>query len=127
MPAPWSGSPEPEDEVLAIPIHDFTCRDDVADPLPTTACATYPTWSANGNNLYYHIPYWVGFKLDEANVQGGDNECSDPPGTPQLVGQGGKVGCLKGWFVDRFDLPGPVSIGPIAPGSAKPMTVTLVN
>ncbi len=121
------GIPEAEDEVLAIPIHDFTCRDDVADSLPTTACATYPTWSANGNNLYYHVPYWVGFKLDEAHVQGGDNECSQAPGTPQLVGQGGKVGCLKGWFVDRFDLPGPVSIGPIAPGSAIPMTVTLVN
>jgi putative Flp pilus-assembly TadE/G-like protein len=120
------GVPEPEDEVLAVPIHDGTCGSDVPDPDPISACPD-GDWSGNGNNLYYHIPYWVGFKLDEAHVQGGDNECSDPPGTPQLVGQGGKVGCLKGWFVDRFDMPGPVSIGPIAPGSTVPMTVTLVN
>jgi hypothetical protein len=43
------------------------------------------------------------------------------------VGQGGGVGCLKGWFVDQFDAPGPISIGPIAPGSRVPMTVTLIN
>ncbi len=112
---------------MAIPVHDFTCRDDVADPLPTTACASYPNWSANGNNLYYHVPYWVGFKVDQAYAHGGDRECGDPPGQPQLDPPGHGVSCLKGWFVDKFDMPGPVSIGPIAPGSATPMTVTLVN
>ena len=121
------GVAEPEDSVLAIPIHDFTCRDNLADSQPITACSDYPDWSGNGNNLYYHIPYWVGFKIDQANVQGGDNECSQAPGTPQLQGQGGGVGCLKGWFVNKFDVPGPVSIGPINPGSAAPMTVTLIN
>jgi hypothetical protein len=121
------GVPESEDSVLAIPIHDFTCRDDLADDQPTTACSDYPDWSGNGNNLYYHIPYWVGFKIDEAHVQGGDDECSEPEGTPQLQGQGGGVGCLKGWFVDRFDSPGPVQLLPITPGANSPMMVTLIN
>ncbi|HJT64737.1 MAG TPA: Tad domain-containing protein [Candidatus Limnocylindria bacterium] len=121
------GVPEAEDSVLAIPVHDFTCDDDLADNQPTTDCSTYPDWSGVGNTLNYHIPYWIGFKIDQANVQGGDNECSQAPGTPLLVGQGGQVGCLKGWFVDRFDAPGPIVIGPIAPGSNVPMTVTLIN
>jgi hypothetical protein len=124
---PTLGVPEAEDSVLAIPVHDFTCRDDQADSAPTTACFSYPDWSSNGNNLYYHIPYWIGFKLDEAQVQGGDNECSQPEGTPQLQGQGGKVGCLKGWFVAQFDEPGPVNLVPIAPGADVPMSVTLIN
>lgn len=121
------GVPEAEDSILGIPVHDFTCDDDLADDEPTTACSTYPDWSGIGNNLHYHVPYWIGFKIDQANVQGGDNECSQAPGTPLLVGQGGQVGCLKGWFVDRFDAPGPIVIGPIAPGSNVPMTVTLIN
>ena len=98
-----------------------------------------PDLVGNGNNLYYHVPYWVGFKLDEAHVQGGDNECSEPPGHAAAGGQGGGVGCLKGWFVrsirrsridlDRTDCPrrrrpddgdprqlsvAPPTIGPVA-------------
>ena len=74
-------------------------------------------WSGNGNNLYYHIRYWVGFKVDAAYTQGGDNECQATPGEPILVvpEPPGKVGCLKGWFVDYFEV-GPVTIGTITPG-----------
>ena len=36
------GVAETADSVLAIPIHDFTCRNNLADPQPTTACSTYP-------------------------------------------------------------------------------------
>ena len=125
---PTEGVPEPEDSILAIPVHDFTCPEDHPDSAPTSDCSTYPEWDAGmGNNLFYHVPYWIGFKLDRAYVQGGDNECSQPEGTPMLVGQGGGVGCLKGWFVDRFDSPGPVNLVPIAPGAAVPMMVTLIN
>lgn len=134
-PAGW-GIPEPEDMVLAIPIHDFTCRHDVPDPDPLphppnecTGPPPFPEWSGNGNNLHYHIPYWVGFKLDAAHTQGGDDECGEPDGQPLIENPDppGKVGCLKGWFVDRFDAPGPIGIQPITPGSPLPLVVTLIN
>ena len=123
------GVPEPEDAVLALPIHNFTCDQDIPDPNPPSDCPSFSTWSGNGNNLYYHIPYWVGFKLDVAYTQGGDVECGQAPGAPLLLNPDppGKVGCLKGWFVDRFDAPGPIGLHPIGPGSLEPLVVTLVN
>lgn len=120
------GVAEEADEVLYVPIHDFTCRDDVADHLPTTSCPTYPTWSANGNNLHYHVPYWAGFKLDNAFVGGNDDECDDGPGAPPAGGNGA-TGCLKGWFVDLVEAPGPITIGPITPGAAVTTGILLVN
>jgi hypothetical protein len=126
---PTVGVPEPEDTVLALPVHNFTCGQDIPDPNPTTDCPTYPTWSGAGNNLYYHIPFWVGFKLDQAHTQGGDFECRAAPGSPALVNPvpAGKVGCLKGWFVAQYTAPGAVNLGSILPGSAVPMRVTLIN
>jgi hypothetical protein len=112
--------------VLAIPIHDGTCRSDLPDSSPPSACPQ-GLWSGNGNNLYYHIPFWVGFLLDEAHTQGGDAECGDPPGTPQLNPPGHGVSCLKGWFVEMIPAPGSIGIGTIAPGADVPMSVTLIN
>jgi len=82
-----------------------------------------------GNNLYYHIPFWVGFKLDQAYTQGGDTECQAGPGAPALVNPEppGKVGCLKGWFVAQYTAPGSVNLGTIQPGADVPMRVTLIN
>jgi hypothetical protein len=129
---PTVGVAEPEDSVVALPIHNFTCRHDVPDPDPITDCTgppPYPEWSGQGNNLHYHIPFWIGFKVDQAYVQGGDNECQTGPGQPQLVGPEppGKVGCLTGWFVAQFTAPGSVNLGIIGPGSDAPMQVTLIN
>src|SRR5690606_3211266 len=96
---PNPGVPEDEDLVVRVPIHDFTCSQARDDDDPITDCPSYPDWSGNGNNFHYHIPYWVGFKLDGAYVGGADPECNQPLGTPQDVGGNGATGCLKGWFV----------------------------
>lgn len=128
-PAAEVGTATSDDAVLALPIHNFTCDEDVPDPDPLSDCPTFPTWSGNGDNLYYHIPWWVGFKLDQAYTGGDDPECGEAPGSPLLENPDppGKVGCLKGWFVDLFTAPGAINIRPIAPGEAVPLTVTLIN
>jgi hypothetical protein len=123
------GVPEADDTVLALPIHNNTCDEDVPDYPPdyTPNCPT-GDWSGNGDNLYYHIPYWIGFKLDQAHTQGGDVECELPEGQPQLVNPGGDVGCLKGWLVDKFtEADSPVSVGPLEPGTDELLGVTLIN
>lgn len=126
------GVPEPDDSVLSLPIHDFTCDDqdpDLTPAQPTTDCPTYPVWSGIGTEQIYHIPWWIGFKLDAAYVQGGDLECRDGPGQPVLVNPEppGKVGCLKGWFVDRYDEPGPIGLALISPGQEVRMAVVLID
>ena len=123
------GVPEPSDQVLAVPVHDFTCSAALADSQPVSACPSYPSWSGMGNNLNYHIPFWIGFKIDHAYVQGGDVECQAGPGSPVLVNPQppGKVGCLKGWFVAEYEAPGPISLAPINPGDNVPMQVSLVE
>ena len=120
------GVAETEDLVVYIPIHDFTCSSNLADSQPITACPTYPTWSGNGTLFHYHIPYWVGYKLDGAFVQGGDRECNELPGSPPSGGNGA-TGCLKGWFVSKINAPGPIEIGPINPGDPVAMAITLVR
>ena len=120
------GVAEDEDLVVYIPIHDYTCGDNLADPQPITACSSYPNWSGGGSGLYYHVPYWVGFKLDGPFVSGGDNECNQLPGGPPSGGNGA-TGCLKGWFVSKVTEPGPITIGTINPGDPVAMAITLIR
>ncbi|HET9416322.1 MAG TPA: hypothetical protein VFP30_02155, partial [Candidatus Limnocylindria bacterium] len=120
------GVPETQDLVVQIPIHDFTCSSDVPDPQPITSCGTYPTWSGNGTNFHYHIPYWVGFKLDGAFVSGSDAECNQLPGGP-FSGGNGATGCLKGWFVSKTTSPGAIITGPINPGDPVALAISLVR
>ena len=123
---PTAGVAEDTDLVVRVPIHDFSCNHDVPDSDPIEDCGTYPTWSGNGNNFFYHVPYWAGFKLDGAFVGGDDDECDEAPGSP-FTGGNGATGCLKGWFVAIYEAPGPIVIGPIAPGTSEPTGVVLVN
>ena len=59
---------------------------------------SYPNWGGDGSGTFYHVPIWVGFKLDGAYSGGSDPECNQLPGSP-LAGGNGATGCLKGWFV----------------------------
>ena len=119
------GVAEEEDVVMQFPINDNTCVDQPADTDDT--CEPLGSeGSGNGNNMYYHIPYWQGFKIDGAYTGGNDPECNQAPGLPLGGGNGG-TGCLKGWFVSRSSAPGTISTGPIAPGDPVPMAVMLVN
>ena len=120
---------EDEDSVVTLPIHQLTCRDDAGTTgtgldRELNACTT---GEGSGNNLYYGVEFWVGFVLDAAYVQGGDIECEQDPGTPELDSPGGGVGCLKGWFVERIGLPEQVSIGEINPGDEEEIGITLIN
>ena len=135
------GTPEGElfpdndstDAVLAMPIHQNTCENDpnAADSDPAAHTETCPTgeWSGQGDNLFYDVHFWVGFKIDQAYTGGGDVECRQAPGQPQLVNPvpAGKVGCLKGWFVRYIPEPGPIALGPISPGDDVDMRVELIN
>lgn len=124
---PTVGTPEADDNVLAIPIHDNTCLDRPANDDPTCEPLA-PEWSGVGNNNYYHVPFWIGFKLDQAYIQGADLECEATPGAPVLVNPtSGKYGCLKGWFVWLFDEPGPIQLGPISPGQDVPLSIALID
>ena len=124
------------DVPVKLPIHTTTCEtapvpgsfdsdgdgdDDTLTPCPGGQ------WDGQGNNLDYGIPFWVAFILDEAHVQGSDNECEEAPGTPQLVNPSGLLGCLKGWFVERIGPPDSVSIGDVNPGDDVDLGVTLIN
>lgn len=118
-------------------------------PIHTTTCETAPTpptydsdgdgdndsltpcpggqWDGQGDNLDYGVPFWVVFVLDEAHVQGSDDACQDPPGTPQLDNPSGVLGCLKGWFVERIGPPDSVSIGDVNPGDDVDLGIALIN
>lgn len=120
------GTPEDSDLVLRIPIHDNTCRTDLADDAPPSDCPQ-GDWSGNGNNLYYHVPYWAAFKLDGAYVGGSDPECDQAPGSP-FAGGNGATGCLKGWFVAIVPAPGPIVATPVTPSNGgEVIGVILVN
>lgn len=90
-------------QVILIPMFDSTCRD-----IPTTGLPADCTDPGNGNNLYYHIPRFAMFLLDEAYIQGNDGPpCNSPPGQPNGGGNG-STSCFKGWFV-RYIMEGRVS------------------
>jgi len=122
------------DHKVQLPIHTNTCEEDAGvsdtdgDGINELNDCPEGVWTGGeGNNLWYGVPFWVGFVLDEAHVQGGDNECEQPEGTPQLVNPGGQVGCLKGWFVRRVAPPTDVGIGDINPGDDTDIAVVLIN
>jgi hypothetical protein len=122
---PTVGVAEDADAVVYIPIHDNTCRDRPADSDPT--CEPLDAeWSGNGNDLYYHIPYWAGFKMDGAYTGGNDAECNQAPGSPPAAGNGA-TGCLKGWFVNIVTSPGSISTGVINPGDPVGTGILLIQ
>jgi hypothetical protein len=122
------GVPEAEDSVLAIPIHDNRCRFRPADD-DDTCMPLAPEWSSGvGNNTWYYVPFWIGFKLDQAYIQGADVECEAGPGQPVLDNpDSGKYGCLKGWFVWLFDEPGPIGLQPIGVGENVALAISLID
>jgi hypothetical protein len=120
---------EDADTLVKLPIHQVTCEQDVG----TTGTGVdrvlndCTAGEGEGNNLYYGVQFWIGFILDEAHVQGADQECEEEPGTPQLVNPGGEVSCLKGWLVQKIGHPDDVSIGDVDPGDEAQLGITLVN
>lgn len=124
------------DVPVKLPIHTTTCEEAPApeaydsdgdgDADMLTPCPG-GMWDGQGDNLDYGIPFWVAFVLDEAHVQGADNECEELPGTPQLVNPDGLIGCLKGWFIQRIGPPDAVSIGDVNPGDEVDLGITLIN
>ncbi len=98
-------------QVVLIPLFDGTCRS-----VPDTGQLADCSDPGNGNNLYYHIPYFVAMLLDHAYIQGNNHpQCNSAPGQPP-VGGNGSNGCLKGWFV-KYVIQGPV--GPVNPSDNK--------
>jgi hypothetical protein len=126
------GVPEEADATVLVPIHDWTCRDPLAHSQPIQDCPGYingnspDEWTSNGNNLYYHIPYWAGIKIDGAYTGGNDPQCNQAPGSPPAGGNGA-TGCIKGWFVEIVEAPGSVSTGVITPGEPVLSAVVLIN
>lgn len=117
------------DVEVKIPIHTTTCEEAPTPGATNFVLTPCPDgqWTGQGNNLAYGVPFWVAFILNEAYVQGGDTECTLPPGTPLLTNPGGGVGCLKGWFVQRIGPPDAVSIGDVNPGDDVDIGITLIN
>jgi len=125
-PTSWGIS---DDSIVSLPIHTNTCD---VDPGNLSYCpptnADENQWKGEGDNLYYYVSGWVGFMVDQAHTSGGDIACRQAPGTPVLVNPtpAGKVGCLKGWFVEQVT-PGPIVVGEINPDDPGAIGVTLVN
>jgi hypothetical protein len=128
------GSDPDADHRVQLPIHTNTCEEDAGvsdtdgDGINELNDCPDGVWTAgSGDNLFYGVPFWVGFIIDEAHVQGGDNECEELEGTPLLDNPGGQVGCIKGWFVARHAPPTDVGIGDINPGDDTDIAVVLIN
>ncbi len=117
------GVAETADQVLYVPIHDNTCGTKPADSDPVCPGGN---WTGTGDDVHYHIPYWVGFKLDGAFTQGNDAECNQLPGAP-FSGGNGATGCLKGWFVSKVIAPGPISTVVINPGDPVALAIALID
>lgn len=121
------------DQVVYIPFFDAICsaRNQPADNAAIDT-STYPgvcvgNNPGGGNNIYYHIVYFLGFALDQAYVQGNNNpECNTTPGSPVPGGNGG-TGCLKGWGTAVNMGPGTVSADPGPGGPGRPMRVQLIK
>ena len=70
----------PDDSIVLIPINDNTCNTDPGANQPNCPGGN---GSGNGKNFYYHIPYFAGFMIDHAYIQGNNRTpCNNPPGNP---------------------------------------------
>lgn len=110
-----------EGQLVLIPFYDCV-KDDVGQLSPGPACPS-PAQTTNGSHTYYHVVGVYGFYLDQAYINGSNPECNQPPGNPQIAGNG-MNGCLKGWFVQVLSS-GAVGSGPYTPGGA--VSVQLVR
>jgi len=91
-------------QVILIPMFDSTCRSVPSSGLP--ADCTDP---GNGSNIWYHIPQFAAFLLDDSHIQGNNaTVCNSAPGLP-LGGGNGSTTCIDGWFVSF------VTVGPVGP------------
>jgi hypothetical protein len=89
-------------QLILVPMFDATCRD-----VPSTGLPADCTDPGDGNNLYYHIPRFATFLLDNSYITGGNSsECNSAPGQPLAGGNGG-TSCFKGWFI-RYIMQGKV-------------------
>lgn len=119
------------DEEVLIPFFDGTCNEDRPDSeLPVFGTPPFPgecagNPSGGGALRHYHVPYFIGFIMDDAEVQGSNASCDVPPGGP-LPGGNGSGGCLKGWIARIVAGPGSVS-GSGSGGSASPLSTQLVR
>jgi len=129
------------DQEVLIPFFDGVCNEDrpgveppnpPGDELPVFGTPPFPgvcagNPSGGGANRHYHVPYFIGFILDHAYVQGSNfPACNAAPGGP-LPGGNGSGGCLKGWFARVVEAPGPVSANPGGAGDATPLSVQLIK
>lgn len=127
------GQVDDGDKVVLIPFFDATCNQDRPDnEAPVFPGNAFPGVCAggqpgNGNNTWYHIPYFIGFLLDRTYTQGNNNpECNQLPGSPFSIGNGG-TGCFKGWYVQTVGAPGPVTSNPPPNGQNAPVSVQLIR
>jgi hypothetical protein len=101
-----------DDSTVLIPINDNTCN---TKPPNTVYDCPGGNGSGNGTHLYYHIPKFARFMIDQAYIQGGNKaSCNSGFGNPYVGGNGG-TGCFKGWFINY------VTVGPVGPGATGPL------
>lgn len=95
-------------QIVLIPMFDETCEDDPGGP--TLPCPGDP---GQGSNLWYHIPYVLGFELNSPVAASAKySTCS----SYNFVGDWNGAGCLIGRFVYFIGPVGRVSGSP-SPGS----------
>ncbi|MBI3748592.1 MAG: Tad domain-containing protein [Chloroflexi bacterium] len=121
------------DQIVYIPFFDAICSARNAPANNTVIdTSTYPGVCAGnnpggGNNIYYHVVYFLGFALDRAYVQGNNNPaCNAAPGSPVPGGNGG-TGCLKGWGTVVAQGPGTVTSNPGQGGPGTPLRIQLIK
>ena len=109
--------------LVIIPINDNTCNTDPGANQPNCPGGN---GSGNGNNFYYHIPYFAGFMIDRAYIQGNNRTpCNNPPGNPSSGGNGA-TSCFKGWFIS-YVTSGTVGAGATGPQDPAAIGIQLIR
>jgi hypothetical protein len=110
--------------VLNIPLFDGTCK---VRPTGTNLTDCPSGEIGVGNNTWYHIPSFGGFKLDYIYLTGANRKaCDDPPGQPYVTGNGAN-GCLKGWWTIPVPGPGAIDLGQVSPSTTNRLGVQLIK